>query len=237
MGNKEQKKINWVAIACGFILVLQAAASFPSIRIEGRTIRLFAFEGMFRGDGYHGRVLGNHVLESEYGQIRLGHGTSLLVRGNFVRIYVENFIEGRASHNLVVEGIEMPPNITFSFFFNPIRLSFLQLDGQEIVVSGVPLVVGGFDLTHLRNTVDIVMEISSAPEYIITLADSTQIYINEQSWGWGGLRMYKDTGIWVLTEVFSGTPVRLPGETEFARYRSITFRPDWGEFIEGELFE
>jgi len=35
----------------------------------------------------------------------------------------------------------------------------------------------------------------------------------------------------------SQTIVRLPGETEFADYRWIAFRPHWGEFIEGELVE
>ena len=33
------------------------------------------------------------------------------------------------------------------------------------------------------------------------------------------------------------TIVRLPSKTEFVEYREITFRPHWGEFIEGVRLE
>jgi len=236
MGNKELKKVNWVAIACGFILVLQAAASFPSIRVEGRTIRLFAFEGMFRGDLYHARVLGNHVLETEHGQIRLGQGSSISVSQNtFVGIDVENFVDGRASHNLIVCGIEMPKNIRVSFSFNPIELSLLRLDGQEVTFSGISMVVRDFDLTPSRSTADVSMEFSASGQ--LTLTGGTEIYFSPRREGGRMLRLleiYRNDKLW---RIVGRTAVRVLGETEFTEFRSITFRPDWGEFITGELFE
>jgi hypothetical protein len=51
--------------------------------------------------------------------------------------------------------------------------------------------------------------------------------------------MYKDNSQWKL-EIPNKTPsflVKLPGETEFTPYKSITFGENWDGFIEGELFE
>jgi hypothetical protein len=41
--------------------------------------------------------------------------------------------------------------------------------------------------------------------------------------------------IWTLTDTVYYFPVQLPGQTEFSKYSSITFKKAWGEFIEGEL--
>jgi len=237
MGNKELKKINWVAIACGFILVLQAIASFPTVGFYGRTIRLFAFEGMFRGDFYHARVLGNYVLETEHGHIRLGHGSVVLGASNsIIDIDVENFVNGRSSHNLVVDGIDMPQNISVAFRTSPNRISILLLYDQEIVVSGVPLVAYEFNLTHPRDTADIVVEFAP-PEYVI-LADTTPIHFVPSRYTGRPfsrvLHIYNNDELW---RIVGRTAVRVLGETEFTEFRSITFRPDWGEFITGELFE
>jgi hypothetical protein len=53
----------------------------------------------------------------------------------------------------------------------------------------------------------------------------------------GRLLVYKEAQLWELRNIISGVPAKLPGKTEFTLYRSITLRPDWGEFIEGELWE
>jgi hypothetical protein len=85
----------------------------------------------------------------------------------------------------------------------------------------------------------------------VTLADSTQIMKNIPEMRW--LLFHYDTDTWELyaythnlyrngPRSFRGKPehyflVQHPGENELKQYVSITFRKDWGEFIEGVLVE
>jgi len=139
-----------------------------------------------------------------------------------------------ASHNLVIEGIEMPSNAVISFDLRTQQLTFLALHWQETIVSGIPLIVNHFHVNdHPTVTADIMM-IFLPPDYIV-LADTTKVHFAPSPHGGHQvsrrLHMFKDNERWVVT---GSIDVRLPGETEFVEFREITFRPHWGEFIQGE---
>jgi len=253
MENAEPKPIDKkrlgriVTVVAITIMALRLLSTFPVIEFNGRLIPMFAplrpVDRMMLLDvrpwGYfEGRVLGSHVLETEHGEIRLGNFARIAAQdGTVFSIYASNFSgqQPRASHNLVVNGMVMPQSIHIAINHNQ-QISTLALDSQELIVSDVPLGVGNIELNSPRRTAGIVLNVGSGPEYIF-LADSTQIHIDPSRWSWGGLFIYNDDDLWVLRNMHSAVPVRFPGETEFTEYRSITFRPDWGEFIEGVLVE
>jgi len=240
-GMFNRKKIFWIVVC--MICITQIISIFPIIRFNDKLIPMFAVERLesinldiIKPRKYFtGIVLGNHVLETEHGEIILKKFTRISAVNNSVgRIDVENFENGLVSHNLVIEGIKMPLNISISFYSN--MVSILRLYFKEIIVSGVPLVVDTFDMNPPRSAADILMSFLG-PEHII-LTDATQIHLVPSTVTGQrfirGLYIYKDDEQWGIV---GQTAVKLPGETDFTRYRSITFRPDWGEFIEGELFE
>ena len=235
MGTFSRKKIATLVLVGA--VVFHIIMVFPVLRFNNTTIPLFAYERLV-SDLFPGRVLGDRVLQTEHGEITLRHLTTVSAGGDMLRRIDEaEFRNGRASHNLVVEGIEIPQNIHISFNLDRgiASISTINFIGQKIMLSGIPVNVDRFHLNH-RSGADIVMTVGGVPEYIV-LEDSTKIHVAPARWGWGGLRIYNETRIWVLSEAFYGFLVKRPYETEFTRYRAITFRPDWGEFIEGELWE
>ena len=240
---KTRKKLNKVHVTIIVtVLVLtvpRVITAFPRVWHDGMGIRVFSIDRMVREnlfarmDSFEGRVLGNHVLETEHGEIRLGRGSLVGVfELGLGGIRDESFRRRRASHNLVVEGIAMPQNIRVAF--DKSRITLLALDRQEIIIADVPLGVLLVSLLHNAEPADISMGVESAPEYII-LSDYTQVRFDLR--GLARLSMHKGEGTWELRNVHFSVPVMRLGETEFTRYRSITFRANWGEFIEGELFE
>jgi len=242
----------FVGMVLAFVLI-RVPVAFPEIRSNHGTITLFSVDrmvamhpGLNRRPSYRfeGMVLGTHVLRTSHGDITLGNSARIISDNNTVaRISVENFMEGLASHNLVVEGMEMPRYITVVFATgNPQTARHHNVSSlligmqQEVIVSDIPLRISRLHLSAPGETADIVMNVDQSPEDI-TLADSTKI---QPSSGRFDFLMYKDrVGFverWVLWNQLSPIYAKLPGETEFARYQSITFRPNWGEFIEGEPF-
>jgi len=248
MGTTEQStRGKWIRLfglaALGVILIIGALSSFPVIEYRGNRIRMFAPDRLLgkmpstiRGitrpqENVRGWVLGEHVLETEYGQIVLKNRPHIsAIRNTVGVINVDNFRQGRASHNLVVEGIEIPPYVSIIFrdfrvAFRP-RISTLLLhDRHEINISGVPLNITEIDINSPRYIADMIITFFGG-EYI-SLTDSTQIrgrYLR-------GLYMYADDGLW---RIRSGQiSIRLPGEARFTEYRSVTFERDWGAFVEG----
>ena len=224
------------------IMVLQVISMFPSIEFDGQRVRMFApmrprdiYPLDIRPWGrFEGRVLGTYVLQTEHGEITLRSLARITAFDNTIlNIPERSFRERRAEHNLVIEGIVMPPQIEIGFrrWEHIVRL---ELFGQEVAVSGIYLSISSFFVDSPSQTADIAITVRSAPEYI-TLTDFTEIYIDPTIF-LGGLDIYKDDELWVLSNRRSFL-ARPPGETEFTRFRSITFRPNWGEFIGGELFE
>ena len=240
MTEEMKKKLaqNWSTIVCGVILVVFIILSFPIIRFDGNWIALFAPTRPVSIEHFDGWVLGNHVLETEHGEIRLGHRSQVfVVNHRLAGIDIENFQNGRSSHNLVVHGIEIPPSVDISFHSG--RVSIIMMHGlrfghQEVTISGERLYVSRFLLHHSRDLPDIAITVEGTPEYI-TLADYTVLDLSQLSGG--GLSIFKNDERWRLRTNFGHVLIKLPREAAFTRYRSITFRPDWGEFIEGELFE
>jgi hypothetical protein len=222
---------------------------FPATNFNDTSIRMYAPGRLsFDGRGFRGRVLGNHVLETEFGEIVLHRFARIYsTRYRNVGIIEEvNFTRGRASHNLVVEGMVIPQHVEITFRSFTQQLARLEIAPellgryfQELILSSVPLNVGRITFEPPRSAADIMIHFI-ASEYV-TLADTTQIYFDRLQNGLPMLRvlyMYKEDERWVITAAGAGmTSVRRLVETEFTKYRSITFRPDWGEFIEGVLWE
>ena len=236
--------IFWGIAAFAVILIIGALASFPIIEFKGNEIRMFAPERILGRmprlneitrplEPFNGWVWGEHVLKTNHGEITLGHFSYVEIDRNaqLFGINVENFRRGRASHRLVVNRIEIPSLISINFntssLQNNRRLSFLSLYAQEIIISGIPLGIQSIDFAPPRSTADVVMEFWRGDHII--LADSTIITGQHLS----ALFMYNEDELWAITgQIF----VKRPWETEFTEYRSITFRPNWGEFIEGISF-
>ncbi|MCL2381005.1 MAG: hypothetical protein FWC64_05355 [Treponema sp.] len=251
MGSAENgSKAYWLLIAAPvFVIAVLAATCFPVVHFGDNQIRVFTLQRVgFDGRWFEGRVFGDHVLETEYGEIRLNR-RALISADNVVHgrrtdsyhlssIRPESFFNGLASHTLVVEGITIPPNVKIWFDSNQ-RISLLEIafpDSalvryfQEIEVSGIPLMAGRINFARPGATADIEID-PLWPDYI-ELADATIIDFTPIAAP--DLHIYKEDALWRIS---GRTAVKSPGETEFTMYRSITFRPHWGEFIEGELVE
>ena len=239
-------KVSTLSIILVIIIIsgIRLVAAFPVISFNGNNIRVFSFDHMVSRNFYFDtrpmgyfrvRVLGNHVLETEYGEIVLRHFSRISAQSNTVfEINVENFRAGQASHNLTILGITMPQNISIGFNRNH-RISIMGLYRQEIIVSdnllevevirlNAPMIGGAIDIGFF------------ATGYFV-LTDSTQIYFNPSFQNTRLLRhlnIYLNGDHWRMT---GRTSVKRPGETDFTMYRSITFGANWGEFIRGELFE
>ena len=245
MGNARSKKISdgtrLILFVSIIIAIVFGITVLPVVRFNDTAIRLFAPERLeFSGRGFDGRVFGTHVLETDHGEITLNNFARVFSDDNtIIMIYSDSFANGRATHNLVVEGMKIPQNIgiTFSRHMSH-QIARLQLYDQEIVLSNIPLDVREINLEHPSHIVCIVMNVTNIPAYI-ELSDFTQLH-HYDFYNWlflGSLRIYRDAGLWELLNVHSGIPVSFPDEAELVRYRAITFGENWGAFIEGELFE
>ena len=191
---------------------------------------------------FRGRVVGNHVLHTKYGEITLKNFAFIESASNSgMSIDVEVFKRGLASHNLVVAGIKIPPNISIGIhhYYGPY---FLMLDNQEVIVNNIPFSVGNISSGNLRDSrflpardADIaIFGVRFVNEYIM-LEDSTYLNVAKMR---GPLLIYVDNELWKFVPYDDAfLMVKRPEEAEFTRYKSITFRQNWGEFIEGELWE
>ena len=171
----------WMLALGGIGLALAAMVALPSFDFNGTEVRLFAPNRLVRPDRFRGRVLGDRLLETEHGEIKLRHLSEVIAgTSGIARIEIEEFREGRASHNMVVNGIEFPPDVSVSFNdlnrILSIRMHGRSLAAQEVIVSGIPLDIFRIRINPRESAADIVIEKNVAPEYI-TLADSTQIYM------------------------------------------------------------
>ena len=246
-GKGKSRRTSIIMVIVIIIVVVRVLSGFPVIRFNDKRILVFSldrivamtpnFDIMWPRGPFRGTVVGNHILETEHGQITLRHSAYISASGNLLTgINIRNFQNGLASHNLVIEGIEMPANINISFNLRTQQISFLALDRQEISVSDISLIVTNFFVHNPTVTADI-MFLFLPPDYIV-LADTTKIHFAPSPHGGHRflrhLHMFKDNERWVIT---GRTDVRFPGRTEFIEYSEITFRSHWGEFIVGELFE
>jgi len=243
---KRETKI-WGAVVFGPIILFLVIAAFPITRFYGNTIVVFAPQRILQldrsnnWDRFGGRVLGNHVLETEYGEIRIGHLSPVSIisgRSDPWAIFrSEIFEDGRSSHNLVFLGGEMPEHL--GVWLNRSQIIYLDPSYryQDMSIYGVPVRTGRIRINSPRDTADIVFfdGVGFLQEHI-TLADSTVLNVTTAR-----LSIYKDEQRWVLEAPpawrNSSLFVKRDGETEFAEYRSITFKANWGEFIEGVRLE
>jgi len=254
-GIKTLGKVMYIGgmVALGIILVIGGFTIFPVIEYRGNTIRMFAPERLLgrmpRMDEitrpqevFHGRVLGEHVLRTEHGEIKLRNRARIEAASNTVSgISAENFRRGRATHSLVVAGIEMPRDISVHFNVRNWRnapISSMSLDRQEVIISDIPFIAESIVIIaesrladSPRYTEDISLEVHSFGD--ITLADGTRISLGTTAeWFGGFLSIYEDEERWRLTRHLG--VLRISRGGGFTEYRSVTFEPNWGAFIEGE---
>jgi len=237
MTDEKRKSIKfWCSLAAPLVvgIIVFFVTVFPVTHFQDSPIRMFAPERLtFDGRGFRGRVLGSHVLETEYGEIRLNRGARIYSdRYRTVGIIeANNFIRSRASHNLVVEGMVIPQYVQIIINGGG-QLAHLRLYDREVILSDVLLRVNNFNFNH--STADIAMGGGPVSAYI-ALMDSTQIRFGERASR--SLFIYREDERWRLRDAHFGFQVKLSDETEFVEYREITFRPHWGEFIEGVRVE
>ena len=267
--SKIKRLINFILILIVLLIIFNMF--FHLINHDGKTILMstddLLFEDRRKYVNHFGRVVGNYTLKTEYGEIVLKNRAEIEVESvpmaykGIISIAEDNFKTGRATHNLAIDGQELPKNLSIEFFDdNKISSIYFYDDDMEINISDISIMVDGISFNKARQGYkDInhsnIMYISRydgnvLPE--ITLADSTQIMKNIPEMKWL-LFHYYDTDTWELyaythnaysiwSRSFRGKPehyflVQHPGENELKRYVSITFRKDWGEFIEGVLVE
>ena len=72
MKNTNKKKVSRWAVAILFVVLVIIFLHFPLIDYKGKKILVFAFEPLeviVKGGMIYGSVIGNYVLETEYGDI------------------------------------------------------------------------------------------------------------------------------------------------------------------------
>ena len=245
--NKEVKKIAtisrlmtlWIVVAALFFVF----GTFTIVSFREQRMLMFTFElsplTLLRGERVEGWVIGNRVLETEYGKIYLGHWSKIEAYNHGIReVFSVNFQRGRAEHKLIIDEIELPREITIRINRDG-HISPLALYHQEIIIFDIPLITNTIWLNPDFNLSDVVFSGLYPPEKI-TLADFTQIYftmrIPRVNWR---LHFHNENETWEMLAFARGDYffVKHPSETEFQRYTSITFGQHWGNFIEGVLFE
>jgi hypothetical protein len=114
--DKKGKKVSITMVIVIIIVVVRVLSGFPVIRFNDKRILVFSLERMVavtpnfdiirpRGP-FIGKVIGNHVLETEHGQITLRHSAYISASGHILgSVTIGNFRNGLASHNLVIAGI------------------------------------------------------------------------------------------------------------------------------------
>jgi len=214
--------------------------SFTIIRYKEQRMLMFTLElspaNVINGRFIKGWVFGNHVLETEYGEIVINHWSDIAAQQNTLfQIYYVNFQRERATHNLSINGMELPREILIRFNrFG--QFGILDLNNQEIIVACTPIVVNRIHHNHIDNPNNLTFYGNIFPEDGIILTDNTEINVPFPiHWL---LFFHSETETWTLRAAFGRFFLaKLPGESEFQRFTSITFGQHWGEFIEGIIFE
>jgi len=148
--NKREARI-WVARVFGTIILLFVIAAFPIKIFYGNIIVLFAPQRIVPYYGYSGKVLGNHVLKTEYGEIRIGHLSFVSINGiGDMGIKSELFENGQVSHNLVFLGTELPEHLYVRF--NRSQITEFDLN-RDISIYGIPITGNIFFFDPPNNTV------------------------------------------------------------------------------------
>jgi len=153
---KNRKVEAWIfLIVMAVLFMLPVIAMFPVIRFNDNRILMFAPGRLGSGGrGFNGWVFGNHILETERGEITLRNLARILAGGGGSTVGIvraRTFERGRASHNLVVEGMVMPQNIEiiFNSYTQQIRTLILYdgawQDRPEIIVSGISFTIARID--------------------------------------------------------------------------------------------
>ena len=218
--------------------------TFTIVNFKEQRMLVFTLEfspaGLASGDLIEGWVFGNRVLETKYGEITLNHWSRILAQDHGIfEITNTSFQRGRAVHNLSIDdGIELPREISIRIDRYG-QFGFLFLDHQEVVISGVPLVVNHirFNSRDNPNNLTFTGWTHLCNDIILILLDETQISFKELAIIWV-MYFHNESETWSIRAAHRDYfLVKLPGETEFRRYTSITFGQHWGDFIEGIPFE
>ena len=90
-------------------LIVYAVTCFSTVNVGGEKIYLFNPTRLNRWKWYDARVLGDHVIETEYGEIRLKHFCKITIgaAGADTGIGPEVFSSGKARNvNLITRTLE-----------------------------------------------------------------------------------------------------------------------------------
>ena len=246
-----KKKMLPFGIIIFFIICIVLVFPIVKFNYHGRSIIVFAPERLLTIVGirvydFDGIVLGNHVFDTNLGEIVL-HRSAKVYAGRLFTdspdlgirgIPSETFSSEFASHNLEFAGNALPQNISVSLHWGMIeRIGGID---SEMILSGIPLFIEDIELRMPGNRIihrrarrsDMYIPLRQPPEFIV-LADSTIIQTNNRT-----LFLYKNDERWLLTDSSVGTiDITFPNEYQPVRYAFIEFGRDWGGFIDGETRE
>ena len=231
------------------IVVIYILLHFTTVRYGDTKIPVFAFypiEEILSGGFIRGSVIGSHVLETEYGNIQLRNNCRISIQRHSVNVIEDVYFKmKKATHALEVEGIKLPNIVSIVFDYNNEKIDLFSFDDQEVHISGVTLLVDSIIPVNSTNILsksftgyNVGFTGSHLPEKII-LSDSTEISFVKQKDIWS-LSINNKQDEWSFKIFDEGKDyfhILFPGEKEYRKYKSITFGKNWGQFIEGELFE
>ena len=224
-----------------FIFGTFTIVSFKEHRMLMFTLELSPIN-LINGRYIEGWVFGKRILKTEYGEITLNHWSRIAAQHHGIfEVFCVNFQRGRAIHNLSIDGMVLPREI--SIRINRFgQFGILALNNQEINISSVPIVANWIYFNHRSNPNNITFAGHMLPKKDVILSDTTQIsFLPSRILHWG-LYFHNETETWCFKVTVDHARwdyflVKLPGETEFQRYTSIRFGQHWGNFIDGVLAE
>ena len=276
---KEMSQKKYLKIAIPILFIYLFFMFFHVVTHNGKIMLMYTNDLFYidrkgsSANNLFGRIMGSHTLKTEYGEIALKNWAEIeadnrpWVFGGIISIPAYSFTEGLATHNLAVDGNELPKNLEVAFFgtiglfANNGIAGVYFYDDVEMNISDISITVSKIEFNYSRGDYKDYIYRSAIcnrryegyllPE--ITLADSTQIMKNIPEMHWY-LFQFHDTDTWELyaytRKIYSYEQnigrqrnleryflVQHPGESELKGYVSITFGKDWGEFLEGVLIE
>lgn len=252
--NEPSKSKKWYIIFLA-ILFIYCTLPFSCVRYKDKSILVIAPPAtgleLLGGKSLDVIVIGSYILETEYGVIKLKTPCKIGIwQHSISEIDKFYFKMGNATHNFIVNDIQLPKNVTVIFNYTD-KISTLYLDDQEVVIAGVPFLADRFYFKvegddYPADAGTILAQINDS----ITLSDSTEIRLNNNSEASRrsnsfNLEFYYERELWQL-KINSNIKnirygdnffVKFPDEIEFKTYSSVTFKKNWGEIVESELFE
>jgi hypothetical protein len=254
---KPSAKVMAISIALGIFFLMHF--NIVSYRDQGILVFHLEFIRDLRTGDQDGIILGAYTLESELGSITV-KPFSWFTSASYLLGTIRSSLLGRIDYDLVILGNKITPDwISFSYtvYVDGVRdidsiainqdltVGPYQFNVQHIGIKRKDQIVGRGPLGNINSlkdidTHEIWLEICDYPD-MIELADGTEIKFPVKDRDRSYWFIVHKTDTWIIngskSKEENSISVKLPGEEEFAAYKSVNFEKDWGRFIEGVPFK